>query len=161
MDDAVLETRRLSYLLLHPKMKPGRFKFEKLSKYPHLKPEDVAVWARFLTQHEGFFESVDYDFKVGEGAPQAPTLPENIARDGKILTQKKVDVVGYFADIVYIVELKPIADMRALGQILAYHALYIKFEAVEGDVKKLVIAGEMERELDEVFADNGIEVILV
>ncbi len=142
-------------------MKPGRFKFEKLTKYPHLKPEDVAVWERFITQHAGFFESVDYDFKVGEGAPQAPTLPENIARDGKILTQKKVDAIGYIEKIVYIVELKPIADMRALGQILSYHKLYTKFEAAEGVVLKLVIAGEMERELDEVFADNGVEVIIV
>lgn len=139
----------------------GRFAFQKLSKYPHMKPEDIAVWERFLIAHPDFFDTVDYDFKVGEGAPQAPTLPENIRRDGKILTQKKVDVVGYRGDDVFIAELKPIADMRALGQVLSYSNLYVKPEVVAGDVFKMVIAGEIERELEAVFAENDIKVMLV
>lgn len=139
----------------------ARFKYEKLSKYPHMKPEDIAVWERFLIAKPDFFERVDYDYKVGEGAPQAPTLPENIARDGKILTQKKVDVVGYKGDDTTIVELKPIADMRALGQILSYFQLYISTESLTGDVFKLVIAGEIERELEAVFEEQSIEVIIV
>lgn len=126
-----------------------------------MKPEDIMVWERFLTARPDFFDRVDYDYKVGEGAPQAPTLPENIRRDGKILTQKKVDVVGYKGADVYITELKPKADMRALGQVLSYFNLYRKPTVATGFVFKIVIAGEMERELEAVFKEQQIKVIIV
>lgn len=126
-----------------------------------MKPEDVMVWERFIQARPDFFSTVDYDFRVGEGAPQAPTLPENIARDGKILTQKKVDVIGYKDNDIYIIELKPTADTRALGQILAYYNLYIKDNPNARNVHKMVIAGEIERELEDVYFENDVIVELV
>lgn len=142
-------------------MSHGRFKFEKIAKYPHMKPEDIAVWERFIDQNPDFFDTVDYDFRVGEGAPQAPTLPENIARDGKILTQKKIDVIGYNAGNVWIIEVKPIANMRGLGQLLTYQTLYLQRNTPTGFIFPMIIAGEMERELKEIFAENRIAVKIV
>lgn len=135
---------------------PGRFKFEKLAKYPHMKPEDVVVWERFITKNPDFFDTVDYDVALGEGAPQDPSLPENIARDGKILTQKKIDVVGYKGNDVSLVEVKPIANMRGLGQIITYFKLYEKPEDIAGVVFKVIVAGAVERELDDVFKENDV-----
>lgn len=135
---------------------PGRFPYKILAKYPHMKPEDVAVWERFINKDPYFFDFCDYDVPCGQGAPQDPKLPENIQYDGKILTQKKIDVIAYRGDFQYIIEVKPIADTRALGQILTYHALYTKDHPELATVEKMIVCGAIERELDVMFRDNGI-----
>lgn len=142
-------------------MSHGRFPFEKLSKYPHMKPEDVAVWERFIKDAPDFFDSVDYDYHVGKGRPYSLNLPENIARSAKKLSQRKVDVIGYKDDAVYVVEVKPIADMRALGQTLVYFKLYIERMGTAGNVFKLVIAGDIEPDLAETYKEMDVSVMLV
>lgn len=134
----------------------GRFPFQKLVKFPHMKPEDVAVWLRFIKLKPDYFERVDYDVAVGKGAPQNPNHPANIQKDGKILTQKKIDVVGYISNTVTVVEVGPIADMRKLGQILTYHALYNADHPEHLVVSKMIVCGEIERELDDLFRENGV-----
>lgn len=135
---------------------PGRFPFKRLSKYPHMKPEDVKVWDRLIASTPGFFETVDYDVAVGQGAPQNPDLPPEIQADGKILTQKKVDAVGYLGQNVYVVEVKPIADMRALGQILTYTALFTADHPELENVFPMIVCGSVERELMPQFERHGI-----
>lgn len=134
----------------------GRFPFRMLAKYPHMKPEDVTVWERFIANNPNFFDTVDYDVKCGKGAPQNPELPENIQADGKILTQKKIDVVGYMNGVIYVVEVKPIANMRGLGQILTYHELFRADHPEEPEILKMLICGAVERELEEMYAKHGI-----
>ncbi|MCR4323012.1 MAG: hypothetical protein NUV61_02905 [Candidatus Azambacteria bacterium] len=137
----------------------GRFyEYKKLSKYPRMKPEDVAVWERFIENNPDYFDNVEYDVEIGAGAPQNPELPENIQADGKILTQKKIDVVGYRDDVVYVIELKPTADMRCLGQMLTYPTLYKATYSPIAEVKSMVICREVERELDALFAEHDIEI---
>jgi hypothetical protein len=135
----------------------GRFPFQRLAKYPHMKPEDVAAWERFIDTNPGYFESVDYDVAVGEGAPTNPEHPENIQHDHTILTQKKIDVVGYRGATVTVVEVKPIADMRALGQALVYSHLYAADHPEVTDLQRMVVAGEMERELAPIYAAQSVQ----
>lgn len=134
----------------------GRFPYTTLAKYPHMKPEDVAVWQRFVVNNPAFFDSVDYDVPCGIGATPNPDHPINIQRDHIILTQKKVDVVGYNGNIVTLVEVKPIADMRSMGQIIAYHHLFTKCHPEHTIVNKMIVCGSIERELDEIFTENNI-----
>lgn len=135
---------------------PGRFPYKKLTKYPHMKPEDVKVWERLLEEEPSLFDTCDYDFALGKGAPTNPDHPEEIQFDHTILTQKKVDVIGYVGNDVYVIEVKPIADMRALGQILTYFELYTAEYKNEGNVYRMVVCGGIERELDTMFQRNDI-----
>lgn len=125
-----------------------------------MKPEDVAVWERFIDDHPNYFETVDYDLAVGKGAPVDPTHPENIQRDHTILTQKKIDVVGYRGEEITLVEVKPIADMRSLGQIISYAHLYALDHPEAGEITRVVVAGALERELDAIFAAQGVQIML-
>lgn len=136
----------------------GRFPYKKLAKYPHLKPEDIAVWELFIEQNPTEFLTCNYDVACGVGAPQDPSLPENIQRDGKILTQKKIDVVGYINNDITIIELKPIANARALGQLLTYKDLYIECYPDHPTPKMMVIANSIEREMQATFDAQGIVV---
>ena len=134
------------------------YDYKKLSKYPHMKPEDVAVWARFIEKNPDYFDNVEYDVAVGKGAPQNPELDENLQYDGKILTQKKIDVIGYRDDQIFVIEVKPTADARCLGQILTYLPLYKATYELFSEPKGMVICGAIERELDERFREYDIMV---
>ena len=134
------------------------WEYKKLAKYAHMQPEDVAVWERFIKKNPKYFDSVEYDVEVGEGALQSPDLPANIKADGKILSQKKIDVVGYRDDKFFVIEVKPTANMRCLGQCMTYISLYRDTYEPMAELKCMVICGEVERELDALFKENDIMV---
>lgn len=138
----------------------GRFPFQHLAKYPHMKPEDVAVWTRFISKNPGYFDTVDYDVPCGQGAPVDPNHPPEIQRDHTILTQKKIDVVGYRGDSVTVIEVGPIADMRKLGQALTYSHLYALDHPEVSALQRMVVAGELERELGPIYASQSVEIEL-
>lgn len=134
----------------------GRFPFTKLPKYPHMKPEDIAVWERFIDANPGYFETVDYDVAVGPGSGSPQGTPENLKHMQKTLTQKKIDVVGYIGNTHYVCEVGPVADMRKLGQILTYIELYAQERPDASFLEKMVVVGAIERDLDQMFQKHGI-----
>lgn len=122
-----------------------------------MKPEDVAAWERFIDANPGYFDSVDYNFALGEGVDVGEGEPESQRRGFQTLTQKKVDVVGYRGSSVFIVEVKPVADMRALGQALSYSHLYAAAHPEVTDLQRMVVAGDIERELAPVYAAQSVQ----
>ena len=68
----------------------GRFKYGKLSKYPHMKPEDVAIWERFLLDYPEYFDTVDYDVSVGVGRMPNELTGDNVEKGWKDLTSKRL-----------------------------------------------------------------------
>ncbi len=139
----------------------GRFAFKKLAKYPHMKPADVEIWEQFIRDNRHFFDRVDYDFPVGSGADFLPTgedTPEG--RENK-LYQRKIDVVGYRDGQVWLVEVKPMADTEALGQILTYQKLYLKSKNASQSPTMMVLAGKITNEMKEIYAGKDVAVIIV
>lgn len=104
----------------------GRFEYKLLAKYPHMKPGDVAIWERFIKANPGYFETVDYDVNVGEGAPFDTTLNNLAGADVGALYLKKIDVVGYNKNGITLIEVKPSAGLTALGQVNGYYELYLE-----------------------------------
>ncbi len=139
----------------------GRFTFKKLAKYPHMKPADVEIWERFIDANSGFFDRVDYDLCVGEGADFLPT--DESTPDGRQnrLYKRKIDVVGYKGNAVWLVEVKPLADMEALGQIITYGDLYAKEKDVPQAVTLMVLAEKIMTEMKNVYQGKDIEVRIV
>lgn len=97
-----------------------------LRKYPHMFPEDIAIWERFLKVYKDDFLGFDYDVKVGSVPDFPDGLDNSIYKAGNILWKKRIDAVGYKKDGIYIIEVKPNAGMSALGQIITYRQLYIE-----------------------------------
>lgn len=102
----------------------GRFPYQILAKYPHMKPGDIAIWERFINANPGFFDTVDYDVLIGSGAPFDTSLNNLEGQSVGALYRKKIDVVGYRSGEIWLVEVKPDAQFAALGQIGAYDDLY-------------------------------------
>ena len=139
----------------------GRFIFKKLAKYPHMKPADIEIWERFVETNWGFFDRVDYDFCVGEGTDFLPTDEDTPDGRQNRLYKRKIDVVGYKGNAVWLIEVKPLADTEALGQIITYGDLYVKEKDVPKAMTLMVLAEKIMTEMKDVYKKKGIEVRIV
>lgn len=126
---------------------PGRFKYELLAKYPHMKPADVEIWQRFIKANADFFDTVDYDVLVGEGAPFDTTLNNLEGQDVGALYLKKIDVVGYKGGDTWLVEVKPNAQLTALGQVAAYDELYKQEFKPTGKIINAVLTDQINPDI--------------
>lgn len=103
----------------------GRFKYEKLEKYPHMKPGDIAIWEEFLRKNTKEYEKVDYDYALGIGMAGLQDDPTNDARGFRKLKKLKADVIAYRTDgSVDVIEVKPVAGTSAFGQVVVYGILF-------------------------------------
>ena len=97
-----------------------------MAKYPHLLPNERRIWEKFLELMGKKWERFEYDVRVGKGIDPGPKVPEPWRSLAIKLTQKRIDVVGYAEDGIWLFEVKPDASLGALGQVLAYKYLYMR-----------------------------------
>lgn len=105
---------------------PQTYEYKKLNWYPHMGPADVVLWERFISQFPDAYDTVQYDVKIG-------TVPEFVAehedeamRAQAPLYQRKIDVIGYKADQIDIIEVKPRGGLSAIGQVDGYRDIYMR-----------------------------------
>ena len=109
-------------------------------KYPHLLPESIAVWERWLAIHRHEYLLFDYDVRVGEGRDPGPTYEDNIRQDGKLLSMRRIDAVGHRSGSLTIIEITPTAGIKCLGQIMAYPVLYRQTYHPTKPLRTLIVA---------------------
>lgn len=95
-----------------------------LRKFPHMSPVDIEVWKRFLLRYPTMFSNLQYDVRVGKGIPPLANVSDTLKRDWLLLTQKRIDVVGYSSGQIGIIEVKGTAGTTAPGQPVAYSILF-------------------------------------
>jgi hypothetical protein len=137
------------------------FKYEKKASYPHMSAADTAIWERFIQKNPDAYDSVQYDFHVGE-APGFNTLYD----DGSDLNQDKlyrlrIDVVARHGSSVDIVEIKPKAGPSSLGQLRGYATLYSRDEEPLGDVNRVLITDTEMPNMDYLCKADGVTLIVV
>ena len=138
----------------------GKYAFAKIPKYPHLRPEDILIWEKFIDNFPGFYESVDYDVHVGQGRDYPEVEEPKIYDDMKWLSLKRIDVVGYRKDRVDIIEVKPRAGASAVGQVEVYTDLYKeKFPDVK-NLKKIIITDDMDPDTTRICGYRDIGVLI-
>jgi len=134
----------------------GKYAFTIQPHYPHLNKIDVLIWESFIRGNPGFFDSVDYDVKIGKGSSFLPGTSEKYESDYQVLTQKKLDVVGYRNSEIWLIEVKPQAGSQALGQILTYEKLYKETFNPVYPVHKCVVTTFLKDEYDAVYHKFGV-----
>ena len=94
--------------------------------YPHMLGEDTEVWTRFLESGDFELKEVWYDLHVGaevKGDWDGDSINARIARG---VTRKRIDVVALVDGVLWVIEVKPIAQHFAIGQVLVYEGLFVK-----------------------------------
>lgn len=129
--------------------------------YPHMLAEDVDVWTSFLLRTQMTIERVWYDVKVGkavESEGESNSLKQRIA-DG--ITRKRIDVVA-LVDIGYLViEVKPVANMTALGQVMTYTTLFRREYEVRQAIYATIICRTADEDLTTICEQGGIILIQI
>ncbi len=123
--------------------------------------EEAELWERFMEKHPGRFESVDYDFRVGAGAPVPEGEEPSQARMIKMLSQKRIDVLAWLGDDPTIIELKRRVGLGTMGQVIGYKELFMRYFPAFPEPATLVICHEISEDDRYVVEGAGIHVEVV
>lgn len=97
-----------------------------LNKYPGMRLGDEVIWDEFVKNHPNFFLSVWYNVPLGEPYNNEEEKAEAKENGAYEVSQWRIDVLGETADAFVIIELRPHADARAIGNVIAYSKLLEK-----------------------------------
>lgn len=135
----------------------GQYSTDKLIKYPHFFPRDIAIWERFLSSFGTNFRGFDYDIKVGSGTEPNTKLSPEYLRMQEILSKYRIDAVGYDDSHIYIIEVKPAAGTIALGQIELYTRLYKRDYNPDRKIVGMIVTDYELPDMREVLKKKGIK----
>lgn len=139
----------------------GRFVYGKRYRYPHMLEDESDIWERYMDLYPGKFETVDYDFRVGKGVELDGEPGEPWPRMAKMLSQKRIDVIGWVGDSPMIIEVKKRVGLSALGQVLGYRLLFMKDFKHFPEPKLLVVCETISADDHEVLEGNNVPVEVV
>lgn len=127
--------------------------------YPHMLAEDTSVWTKFLEQNPNLLLRVWYDLRVGMPTFVPVGASDMEKRIAAGLTRKRIDAVCSVAGGLWVVEVKPYANMYALGQILTYSRLF-KQEYVTPDVVvSVIVCDDYDMDMVDEFDELGVLVV--
>ena len=133
------------------------YPYGKLSSYPHLGPADAAIWERYIAANPSRFTRVWYDFRVGDEPAVADDTHPSIKAGWFDLTYWRIDVVAEDASAIYVIEIKPNANSKALGQADSYAMLYEEDEKPSKPVIAVVLTDTIISTTARIAAKKGIE----
>lgn len=137
------------------------FQFEKRYKYPHMSPADTIIWERFLAQYPQAYNSVQYDFHVGDAPPFNTLNDDGEDKEQDKLYRFRIDAIGRHGSSVDIIEVKPNARLTALGEVENYAMLYKRDEEPIGSVNMVIITDKEMPNMDYLCKQKGIKLIVV
>lgn len=116
-------------------------------KPPHMLKVDIPVWYRFLEKFGNRFKGLWYDSLLG-----TPVLPPEEEKDPmkkmwRALTSKRSDAIAELENEVWIIEVTDYIGMRALGQLLVYHSLWLEDPPIKKPIKLIVVATAVDHNL--------------
>lgn len=129
------------------------------SRYPHFLAEDIDVWTRFLKQDAQRIIECWYDVRVGQQVLVDGVDGDLTHRISLALTRKRIDVIARVEGGVWVVEVKPYANMYAVGQVLTYVRLFGAEFKVEGELTPVLVCDSYDEDLVDEFDEFGILVV--
>lgn len=128
--------------------------------YPHFLAADTEVWTRYLRDPIVPIKEVWYDVHVG-GAVTLPAASDEMDRRiAAGVSRKRIDVVAKIGAGFWIIEVKPVAGMTAVGQIIIYTRLFFREFQVTGEVFPVIIADEIDQDVTPEIDSLGVVVIV-
>lgn len=127
--------------------------------YPHMLAEDVRVWTKFLRTDAYRIKEVWYDLRVGQPVMLELGASDMAKRIAAGLTRKRIDVVCRVEGGLWVVEVKPYANMYAMGQILTYVRLFAQEYSISGQLTPVLVCDSYDEDLVDEFDEFGVLVL--
>ena len=128
--------------------------------YPHFLAADTDVWSRYLADPIVPIKEVWYDVHVGGAVTLQSNADEMDKRIAAGVTRKRIDVVAKIGAGFWVIEVKPVAGMAAIGQIIIYTRLFLQEFQVPGEVFPVIIADEVDQDVAPEIDSLGVVVIV-
>ena len=132
-------------------------KYGPLPKYPDMRPEDIQIWKRYMDANPGRFFRIWYDFRLGSHAHIGENCLDCSRTGWYDLTRWAADIIAEDDSAFYVIEIKPAANAKALGQAFAYATLYVEEYAPAKRVVPVVLTDHIIETTRHVAELQGIE----
>ena len=137
------------------------FEYVKRGEYTHMSPVDKVIWERFIDTYPNKYDSVQYDFRVGDPPPFNPLMPDGEDLNQDALYRLRIDVVGRDGNNRNIIEIKPNAGPSTIGQVKSYKALYTRDEEPKGITSMLIITDKIQPNMEWLCKLENVKIIAV
>jgi len=124
-------------------------------------PLDIGVWERFLDIYANLYNTFVYDARVGKKTWIPKHWNADYKKDARELSQLRIDVCGFRDSTIDIIEVKPRFSSSAIGQVLTYSHLFIEDFAPKKPVRAVVVAGQIDPNLQPLLEKYKITYIQV
>lgn len=127
--------------------------------YPHLSPLDASVWALFLKSNPFRSVNIWYDVRLGVLSCPAEYSGTEDGAMWEALVKKRVDVVVETSDAFWIVELKGIGGMSALGQLITYRRMLLEEWKPAKPISAVLVCALADVDVVASFRSHGVRVV--
>lgn len=126
-----------------------------------MKPNDVAIWERFIEKYPEAYDTVQYDVAIGDipafmeqtSSPQGQAMRE--------LYRLKIDVLGTKAGALDLIEVKHEAGASSIGQLIGYVELYKRDFDPGKPIQPVLITNVLKPNMDYLTAQQGVRLFVV
>lgn len=137
------------------------FPYNRRYWYPHMKPNDIAIWERFLVAFPDAYNTVQYDVGIGDIPPFMEQTSSPQGQAMRELYRLKIDVIGYNDGVIDIIEVKHDASPSSIGQLEGYRALYVRDYNPPQNLGAVLLTNTRRPNMDFLCAQAGIKLIVV
>lgn len=93
-------------------------------QYPGMTYVESEITRAWLNRHGAEYDSIEFNYRLGDGAEVGEEYTAEIQRMARLLTQKRTDIVARKGDQVELVEVKIRIAFPVIGQLLGYRSLW-------------------------------------
>lgn len=129
--------------------------------YPALNVDEVLVWKAWLVLNQQFYQSFDYNVRIGDGQDPGPSFADNIRQMAIQITQLRLDAVGYQGNIPTIFEVKRRAGPQNVGQLMTYDAVWRNKGYTQVNPRLMLVCATYNPNIMPVLRDTGINLAVV
>lgn len=129
--------------------------------YPALNVDEVLVWKAWLVLNQQFYQSFDYNVRIGDGQDPGPSFADNIRQMAIQITQLRLDAVGYQGNIPTIFEVKRRAGPQNVGQLLTYDSVWRNKGYTQVNPRLMLVCATYNPNILPVLRDTGINLAVV
>jgi len=127
-------------------------------QYPGMTYVESEITRAWLNRHGAEYDSIEFNYRLGDGVDVGQEYPAEIQRMAHLLTQKRADIVARKGDQVELVEVKIRIAFPVIGQLLGYRSLWKRQHPELPVARLLAIGRSVVPDLGPIITEHGIDI---
>lgn len=124
-------------------------------------PLEKTVGRKWLLVHQGEYDRVDFNVRVGKGFDPGPNYDSQYRKQAQLVSQRRIDMVLWKGQQPTILELKDSIGVSAASQLELYQSLLPSVFPGSPPAKLIVVGNSIGPDLELFYESQKIKVFLV